>query len=251
MQDQLGLGIHAVTENSQGLALRTCLGQSRDGHGRFEMIEHVMAALAGLGVHNVQVNCTSSEMPGLDGSCLAIVNAIEAAGTTLLPASQPTLVIDQTIKVGQASSWISIQPANQYQVEYHLDYGLNSPIAKCSFSSAITPDLFARQIAPARTFVTRAEAIQLQSQGLARHVTDRDLLVFDETGPSNNSLRFDEECARHKALDVIGDLALTGIDLVGKVVAHRSGHQLNAQLAMQLREIYLRQLAGQPVPRAA
>lgn len=227
------IGTPAVSEHCQGLSMRTCLAE---GHRKFEMIEHVMAALAGMQVDNVHVWCTTSEMPGMDGSSFAYASAIAEVGTVELPARRQSLVVSETIRIGNDHQWLSIEPAAYPCVEYRLDYGQNSPIGVATCESDLTPDCFFRNLSSARTFVTQAEAQALQSRGLARHVSDRDLLVFDSQGPMNNSLRFPDECARHKALDVVGDLAVVGVDLIGKIVGSRSGHQLNAQLARQLRE---------------
>lgn len=227
------IGTQAVSEHCQGMSMRTCLAE---GHRKFEMIEHVMAALAGMQVDNVHVWCTTSEMPGMDGSSFAYASAIAEVGTLELPSLRQALVVNETICVGNEQQWLSIEPFDCLSVEYRLDYGQNSPIAAATFESALTPNEFYQNISPARTFVMQAEAQALQSRGLARHVSERDLLVFNSRGPMNNSLRFPDECARHKALDLVGDLAVVGVDLLGKIVGSRSGHQLNAQLACRLRQ---------------
>lgn len=231
-------GIQAVAENCQGLSLRTCLGS---GQTRFEMIEHVMAALAGMQVDNVLVQCTAAEMPGLDGSSHPLALALSLVGTVQLPTVRRQLKLQQPLRVGTDAAWVMIQPAEHFAIEYQLDYGPNSPITACDFLTNIEPSVFLEEMAPARTFITRSDADALHLQGVANHVTDRDLIVFDERGPVNNSLRFPNETARHKALDVLGDLAVVGADLLGKVTAYRSGHQLNGLLAAQLRELLLDQ----------
>jgi UDP-3-O-acyl N-acetylglucosamine deacetylase len=230
------VGTLAVSEHCQGLSMRTCLGE---GHRRFEMIEHVMAALAGMQVDNAHVWCTHPEMPGMDGSSFAFTTAIHEVGTVELPAPRRAVRITDTIRVGTDDQWLRVEPAECTCVEYQLDYGDHSPLGRATFASIVQPLQFHQQISPARTFVTRDEARALQARGLAIHATERDLLVFDHSGPVGNTLRFPDECARHKALDVIGDLAVVGCDVIGKFVGYRSGHQLNAQLARKLREIVL------------
>jgi UDP-3-O-[3-hydroxymyristoyl] N-acetylglucosamine deacetylase/UDP-3-O-[3-hydroxymyristoyl] N-acetylglucosamine deacetylase/3-hydroxyacyl-[acyl-carrier-protein] dehydratase len=232
----MGQGVLAVSENCQGMSLRTCLG---NGIERFDMIEHVMAALAGLQLDNVQVRCTAQEMPALDGSCLPLVLALQSVGKVSLPSLAPAIRISQTVRVGNEHQWVSIEPAEELHVEYRLDYGDESPIKRSTYGCRVTEESFARNISPARTFVTRTEAEVLQGRGLAKHVTERDLLVFGPDGPVNNQMRFSDECARHKALDLLGDLAVVGVNLVGKVIACRSGHQLNTELARKLRQLYL------------
>ena len=98
----------------------------------------------------------------------------------------------------------------------------------------VTPESFRRELAPSRTFVLDEEAEWLVARGLGKRATYQDLLVFDNDGPMENELRFRDECVRHKALDLVGDLALAGCDLAGHFIAHRSGHRLNAELVRAL-----------------
>lgn len=233
-----GVETPATTEHSSGLSLRTRLGKQPN---QLDMIEHVMAALAGLRIDNCRVECTASEMPGLDGSSLAIALALNNAGVREQNAPRQQLVIEQTFRVGSEDNWIQADPADhgELELEYQLEYATDSPIPSSTYSVIVTPQSFSNELAPARTFVTREEADMLQSRGMASHVTYQDLIVFDQNGPVDNTLRFADECARHKTLDLVGDLALCGVDLVGRFTAHRSGHQLNAQMAVKLRELAL------------
>jgi UDP-3-O-[3-hydroxymyristoyl] N-acetylglucosamine deacetylase len=231
-------GTVAIAENVQGLPLRTCLGVEPR---RFQMVEHVLAALVGMRVDNAEVWCTAEEMPGMDGSSYAYASAIAQAGVVSLPCLRPRLKVEQPVRVGDSGQWLMIEPAEHFTVEYRLDYGPASPIKAGVFSSELDPSSFADHIAPARTFVTQSDAEAMQSQGVARHVTERDLLVFGDHGPIGNRLRFSDECARHKALDIIGDLAVVGVDLVGKVTGCRSGHVHNAQLSQILRRLAVQQ----------
>ena len=211
---------------------------SLDSHS-VEMVEHVMAALAGLQIDNCEVWTTGSEMPGCDGSSLPFTKAIQAAGRQVLSASQPRLVVNEVVRVGDDDAWLEARPANQgMTVEYHLDYGDDSILPAQSACQLVTANTFLETLAPARTFVLQHEANHLRSLGLGLRVTNQDLLVFGPNGPIDNHLRFDNECARHKALDIVGDLALSGLELVGHFIAYRSGHRLNAALASRLREIY-------------
>lgn len=229
----------AVADHRVDMQLRTRLAQ---GPAMVDMIEHIMAALFALKIDNVEVQCNGCEMPGLDGSSHAFTLALESAGRTTQRVERATHVISQPMRVGNDSQWVVAYPAPPSQglsIEYQLDYGPDSSIGSCTFATPVNEFTFSKDLAEARTFVTQAEAEQLQSKGLGAHVTTRDLLVFGEHGPIDNSLRYPDECARHKALDLLGDLALAGVDIVGRIVAHRSGHQLNGQLASQLRQAYL------------
>jgi UDP-3-O-acyl-N-acetylglucosamine deacetylase len=218
--------------------------RTRLSYGRVEvdMVEHVMAALYGMQIDNAIVHCTSSEMPAMDGSSMTFALALHSAGRLEQSERRSTLVIDRPIRVGNDQQWILAEPATDTSsplaLRYYLDYGPDSPIGCSTCSLTLEPQRFFDDIAPARTFISQETANLLQARGLAAHVTERDLLVFDEYGPVGNELRFSDECARHKMLDLIGDLALTGFDMVGQIVAYRSGHQLNGEMAELLRKLH-------------
>lgn len=224
------------------------------GGVRVAMVEHVMATLAGLGIDNCEVCVSAEEMPGLDGSARPFVEAIERAGIVELPAPRRTLRVTQSIRLEEGPAWIEAHPVFEstipmgvaslgrpvphegLSVEYRLDYGQNNPVGRQRIKLEITPESFRRELADARTFMFKYEADWLISRGLGTRVSSRDLLVFDEHGLIDNTLRFEDECVRHKALDVIGDLALAGCDLHARIVAHRSGHRLNAALVRAIQE---------------
>lgn len=220
-------------ENCVEVPRRTAL--VRDGV-RVEMIEHVMAALAGLQIDNCEVWVDTAEMPGLDGSCLAYVEALDKVGAVEQPAPRTCLAVLETIRLGDANSWIEAAPSTAAgcELKFLLDYGDSNPIGRQECGVQLGPDAFRRELASARTFLLKHEAEALQAQGLAGHVSTSELLVFDDRGPVGNTLRFANECARHKTLDLVGDLALAGCDLDGKFTAFRSGHRLNAELVRAL-----------------
>ena len=200
-----------------------------------EMVEHVLAALAGLQIDNCEVHVDRAEMPGCDGSSQAFVDAIDQTEIVEQNALRETLRVANSIRVGDEESWIQAVPADADELE--LTYQLSYPcpaIGSQSFRSTVTPDQFQHNIASARTFVLLEEATQLQKLGLGQRVTYQDVLVFDDNGPLENELRFENECARHKLLDMIGDFSLSGFDLIGKITASRSGHRLNSQLVFAL-----------------
>ena len=119
-------------------------------------------------------------------------------------------------------------------LQYELDYGSGNPIGRQSLEISLSPRFFHMNLAPSRTFMMEAEAKTLKEQGLGRHVTCEDLLIFDAKGPIDNQLRFPDECVRHKMVDMVGDLALAGCDLIGRFIAFRSGHRLNAELVQKI-----------------
>ena len=115
-------------------------------------------------------------------------------------------------------------------LHYELDYGSGSPIGRQSLEISLSPRHFHINLAPSRTFLLESEAAAIKAQGLGQRATFKDLLVFGSRGLIDNQLRFPDECVRHKMVDMVGDLALAGCDLVGRFVAYRSGHRLNAEM---------------------
>ncbi len=201
-----------------------------------EMVEHVMAALAGLQIDNCEVWVNQPEMPGCDGSSQPFVDALMAAGSVEQPGRRRTLVVTENVRVGDEQCWVEAQPSlrAELSIRYRLDYGNDSPIGRQTIEMALSPDVFRRELAAARTFILQQEAEWLRQQGLGQRVTCGDLLVFDDAGPVDNAVRFEDECVRHKALDLVGDLALAGCDIQGHIIAIRSGHRLNAELVRAL-----------------
>ena len=133
-----------------------------------------------------------------------------------------------------AGASITIEPSDTPSYTYTLDYGPDSPIAPATAHWAGDPDRFEHEIAPARTFCLEREAQAMRQLGLFEHLSPQDMLVFGPRGPIDNTLRFPDEPARHKLLDLIGDLALAGRPIRAKITAVRSGHALNHAAARAL-----------------
>lgn len=201
-----------------------------------EMVEHVLSALAGMKIDNCEIHVNQAEMPGLDGSSIGFVLALQSAGKVELDATREITRVTQTKRIGNKDAWIEIAPAeNQsFELEYLLDYPDHAAIGKQHWEMSLTSADYCEQIAPARTFVLDTEAEQLRADGLGARVGYQDLLVFDQYGPIENELRYDNECARHKMLDMIGDFSLIGTDIVGKFTAYKTGHRLNSQVVVEL-----------------
>jgi UDP-3-O-acyl N-acetylglucosamine deacetylase len=205
------------------------------------LIEHVMAALAGLNIDNCEVWTDGPEMPGLDGSCLPLVEALKSAGIQRQDADRARLVVTENTRINDDDGcWIEARPLGKkdpvgMHVQYRLDYGINHIIGRQTLRCHCQPDFFCEEIAPARTYLLKEEADWMRERGIGLRVTYKDLLIFaDPEGVIENKLRFEDECVRHKVLDMIGDLALSGFDLIGQFIAYRSGHRLNAQLVKAL-----------------
>jgi len=199
------------------------------------MVEHVLSALAGLEIDCCLVRVHGEEMPGLDGSSQAFVEALDAAGIEHLAAPLEPVVVEDILRVGDHSAWIEASPPlfPGLSIDYELDYG-PGPIGRQQHALRMTPASYREELAAARTFISAADAEGLRGAGLGLAVATRDLLVFGPDGPIDNSLRWGDECVRHKMLDVVGDLALAGRPIHGHVRAHRSGHRLNAALVAAL-----------------
>ena len=220
--------IVASIANRQESPLRTTL---RCGGVGVDMIEHIMAATAGLKVDNCEVWVDQAEMPGCDGSSLPFVEALLGAGIVEQSCARACLVVREPFRLGTDESWIEVSPnaLGQTVFAYELDYG-DGPIGHQSFEISLHAETFVTDLAPSRTFVRKEEADALQAQGLGRRASCQDLLVFGPDGPIDNELRFPDECVRHKILDIVGDMALAGCDVIGQFTAYRSGHRLNGEL---------------------
>lgn len=232
--------VAAHVDHVRSAPRRTVLA-SRSG-AVVETVEHLMAALAGLQVDNCLVEIDSLEVPAVDGSSMPFCEAILAAGLVQQSTRRSLLSVEESQGVNDRAGeqWIEVIPAydGNATVDYRLDYGPEAVISSQSFSVELTPAAFLRDIAAARTFVLQDEVAALQQMGFGRHLTGRDLVVFDADGSViDNRLRWPDEPVRHKILDCIGDLALSGRVLVGRVVARRSGHKLNHVMAKTLSTI--------------
>ena len=224
--------IPAVVEHRVEASSRTnlCVGTAR-----VEMVEHLLSALAGLDIDCCRVRVHGEEMPGLDGSSLAFVEAIDAAGVEELDASIDPIVVDSVIRVGDDTAWIEASPPRcaGLSVDYELDYG-DGPIGRQVLSVRVTSDTYRTGLAAARTFLPAEDAERLRAAGHGLSATTGDLLIFGPDGPIGNTLRWPDECVRHKVLDLIGDLSLAGRPIHAHIRACRSGHRLNGALAARL-----------------
>jgi len=200
-------------------------------------VEHLLSALAGLGVADALIEVEGPEVPILDGSALGFVEALKP---TVSPGhgSGPTIVIRHEATVTDPSgAYIRASPGIGCSMTYRLDYGAGSPLPAQQATWDGSAEGFVHGIAPARTFSLLHEARAAQEMGLFKHLTPREMLVIGSDGrPVENTLRFSDEPARHKLLDLIGDLSLLGGRIEGKVVAYRSGHALAHELGRAILE---------------
>lgn len=206
------------------------------GPASVDMVEHVLAALAGLQIDNCLVTCDQPEMPGFDGSSAPFISVLAKAGRIPQATPRRQLVVTHSFRLEEGDAWIEVAPSQQARREmmYVLNYRESPAIGQQIYLADLDRVNFIDEIAPARTFLTTAEAQMFRDQGRGERVIFSDLLVFDDSGPIDNILRFENECARHKLLDMIGDFSLMGCDLIGKVTAYRSGHRLNGAMVSEL-----------------
>ncbi|MFL5241481.1 MAG: UDP-3-O-acyl-N-acetylglucosamine deacetylase [Gemmataceae bacterium] len=226
--------IPAQIEQVTGTQRRTTLGKPPAQVG---LVEHVLAALAGLRIDNCFVELNAPEPPGLDGSAIGFVEILMDAKIVMQKARRPIWHVEESQVISQGGATLAYHPWDEdgLKISYLLDYGWQSPIPRQTHTQVITPENFCSEIAACRTFILESEADELRRQGLGARTTAADLLVFDHSGNViDNRLRFANEPARHKILDIIGDLALFGKDLRGHVVAYRSGHPLNVEMVRTL-----------------
>ena len=227
-----------------GTQRRTTLGEPPVA---VALVEHVLAALAGLRIDNCLVELNAPEPPGLDGSARGFTQALAGAGVVVQPARRSVWMADRPITVRAGGATLTLHPpapprAGDHDerptltMTYFLDYGPTAPLARQVCTCDVSPGLFIQDLAPARTFLLEAEAAELRRQGLGARTTAADLLVFGPHGVIDNVQRWANEPARHKVLDMVGDLSLLGADLCGHVVAYRSGHPLNVELVRVLHQ---------------
>lgn len=206
----------------------------KKGEAEVQMIEHVLSAMAGLGVDNVIVETDSAEMPCGDGSAQTWVAPILKAGLREQNAPRRRIVIDRPYVVTDKDVAITAAPLPEgLLVTYVLDYG-QMFVKSQVHTLLVTRDSYIRDIAPARTYVLRPEVDAFIKMGMGRGATPENTVVLEQDGRYSVPLRFPDECARHKILDMIGDLFLAGAPLSGRLVGYKSGHGTNVRLARAL-----------------
>jgi UDP-3-O-[3-hydroxymyristoyl] N-acetylglucosamine deacetylase / 3-hydroxyacyl-[acyl-carrier-protein] dehydratase len=203
------------------------------GPGAVHTIEHLMSALAGLGITNLEIQVSGREIPGMDGSAKAFAEAILKNG--IVPQNVPAepFTLQEPVVLEHQGASIAAFPANELKISYILDYPhpkLRSQFLEC----VITPETFIRDIAPARTFCLASEVDELRRNNMGLGADYTNTLVVADNGPVKNTLRFDNEYVRHKILDCVGDLYLLGFPVNAHIYAVKSGHYLNRLLVEKI-----------------
>jgi UDP-3-O-[3-hydroxymyristoyl] N-acetylglucosamine deacetylase len=195
--------------------------------------EHLLSTLYSFGIDNVSIEIDNLEVPILDGSGRPFVELLRAAGLRQLRRKRRYLRIRRPVTVEDGKKRISIIPHDSFRLTCDIDFA--RPIGRQSLEMEVTPELYAAELSPARTFGFERELDQLRQMGLIRGASLNSAVCFTDEGVMNpEGLRFTDECCRHKALDLIGDLALIGKPLLGHVIAERAGHAMHAALVSKI-----------------
>ena len=195
--------------------------------------EHLLSAFIGVGIDNAIVELDNLELPILDGSAQPFVEMIQQAGIRKQRKTRTYLRIVREVELREGDKFIAVYPADAYSVSYSINFP-HPKIGRQTFCVQLTNGSYLREIAPARTFGFMHEADALRQQGLIRGASTENAIVLSRDAVLNPPLRFADEFVRHKVLDLIGDLALIGKQILGSVVADRAGHAMHTALVSRL-----------------
>jgi UDP-3-O-[3-hydroxymyristoyl] N-acetylglucosamine deacetylase len=195
--------------------------------------EHLLAAIYSYGIDNVYIDIDSIEVPILDGSAEPFLQMLELAGIRKLRRRRRYLKVLRPLEVVEGDRRIGIYPADEFRVRCYVDFP-HPLVGQQEVEMLVSPQTFRHLLARARTFCFERDIEPLRSMGLIRGGSLENAIVLTSDGVMNGPLRFPDEFGRHKALDLIGDLALAGLPLLARVEAHKAGHALHTQLVSRL-----------------
>jgi UDP-3-O-[3-hydroxymyristoyl] N-acetylglucosamine deacetylase len=195
--------------------------------------EHFLSAVIGTGIDNAIVELDNLELPILDGSARPFVELIQQVGIRKQRRPRTYLRIRQALEMREGNKFIAVYPADAYSVSYTINFP-HPLIGKETLRVELANGNYLREIAPARTFGSRQDEQTLRDMGLIRGASRENCVVLTKDGVENPPLRFADEFVRHKVLDLIGDLALLGRQILGNVVADRAGHAMHTALVSRL-----------------
>jgi len=225
-----GYEIEAVSRNVARVSYATSLMKK----GVFiSTTEHLLSAFIGMGIDNAIVELDNLELPILDGSAKPFVEMIQKAGIRKQRRARKYLKIARELEVREGNKFIAVYPSNSYSVSYSINFP-HPLIGKETFEVELTNGSYLRQIAGARTFGSREDEQAMRNMGLIRGASRENCIVLTRDGVENVPLRFRDEFVRHKILDLVGDLALLGKQVLGKVVADRAGHAMHTALVSRI-----------------
>ena len=229
-EDHPGVTLPALPESALGFDHATTLGV---GSVQVGTVEHALSAARGLGIDNLDIEVRGDELPILDGSAMPFVRLFQAAGVERQQRARRPIQIARRREIRRGDKSISVQPGRGLTITYEIDFP-HRAIGHQSLTIEIAPEAYASRIAPARTFGFLHEIDYLRQRGLARGGSLQNAIVLDEKNILSGPLRFPDEFVRHKILDLVGDLALLGRPVEGRIHARKAGHALHAELVREL-----------------
>ena len=229
--------VHSLSSNYKRIFLK-------NEEAEVESVEHLMAALAGLGIDNIEIEINGREIPAGDGSAKLFLEVLKKAGIVELGGKRKIFTVMSPIMVSSGNASVMAVPYEKGLIfSYTLDFN-GSFIKRQAYDIEITEENFCRDIAPARTFGLSTYIEEFRKLGLGKGVTDENSIIVHEDGKMTKpismkpaKLRFPDEFVRHKILDLVGDLYLANVVIRGRIVANRSGHSLNVQLAEKIAQV--------------
>jgi UDP-3-O-acyl N-acetylglucosamine deacetylase len=243
--DDAGRGISFLrSDMGDGLTIKADIKNIYEGNGLIKCttlggsdplvfpVEHILAALVGVGVTNAIIVLDGPEIPFFDGSATEYARAIDSVGLVKQQGERKIIKIHKSIEVADGNRRIRMLPHDSYSISYKLA-GDHPGVREQKFEFDTCGDAFLDEVAGARTFCTEGEARALVDSGVGGADYSSGL-VIGENGPIENEFRYPNELARHKLLDIMGDLALVGCDIEGRIEAVHSGHDLNIRLAQKV-----------------
>jgi UDP-3-O-[3-hydroxymyristoyl] N-acetylglucosamine deacetylase len=225
-----GFEVEAVSRNVARVSYATSLMKKGV---LISTTEHLLSAFIGLGIDNAIVELDNLELPILDGSAQPFVEMIQKAGIRRQRRPRQYLKIRRELEWREGSKFIAVYPCDGYSVSYSINFP-HPLIGKETFQVELTNGSYLRHIAAARTFGARRDEQAMRNMGLIRGASQENCIVLTQDGIENGPLRFPDEFVRHKVLDLVGDLALLGKQILGRVVADRAGHAMHTALVSRI-----------------
>ena len=215
---------------------RLCTKISNSSGASVSTIEHIMAALAGCGVHNALIEIDGPEVPVLDGSSARFVAEILETGLQRLDAPVRAIRVLETVEVTEGQAFARLEPAESLYIDFHIDFADQSAlIGRQNKKLSMANGAFVRELSDSRTFCLQQDVDYMRANGLALGGTvDNAVVVDGDKVLSPGGLRYEDEAVRHKMLDALGDLSLAGAPLLGRYTGHRAGHSLTNRLLRKL-----------------
>jgi len=225
-----GFEIEAISRNVARVSYATSLMKKGV---LISTTEHVLSAIIGVGIDNAIIELDNLELPILDGSAKPFVDMIQKAGIRKQRRPRKYLKIRRELEMREGNKFIGVYPSGSYSVSYSINFP-HPLIGKETYEVKLTNGSYVKHIAPARTFGSREDEQAMRNMGLIRGASSENCIVLTREGVENGPLRYPDEFVRHKILDLVGDLALLGKQVLGRIVADRAGHAMHTALVSRI-----------------